>query len=127
MNKLVSESRFISRRFYSVFASLGIVLGFAQLSPAELLFSDSFEYPAGSLDGNGPPLGSPPGQGGWIALGLDPQVTAPGLRFRGIVASGNAVRLQDTNDSTGDTAAAEVDPIQNGVVWIGFLLRRDAR
>ncbi len=92
---------------------------------ADLLFSDSFNYPVGSLAGNGPPPGSPPGQGGWIALGLDPQVTAPGLRFRRITAIGNAVTLQDTNDATGDTAAAGIAPIQSGIVWIGFLMRRD--
>jgi len=34
----------------------------------ELLFSDSFDYPAGNLDGQGPPPGSPPGQGAWVAV-----------------------------------------------------------
>jgi hypothetical protein len=46
-----------------------------------LLFSDSFDYPAGELDGQGPPPGSPPGQGGWVKIYNDPVVGAFGLDF----------------------------------------------
>jgi len=60
-----------------------IVSSLLALSSArgELLFSDSFDYPAGNLDGQGPPPGSPPGQGGWIKITHEPQVVPSGLEF----------------------------------------------
>ncbi len=91
---------------------------------ADLLFSDSFAYPTGSLGGNGPPPGSPPGQGGWVSLNLDPQVSAPGLVFPSLVTTGNAATLADSNNN-GDAAGADLNAVgtgDNSVVWIGFLI-----
>jgi hypothetical protein len=92
---------------------------------ADLLFSDSFAYPTGPLGGDGPPPGSPPGQGPWLALNLNPQVTSPGLRFRGILSAGNAAALGDTNGDNGDAAGADLTPVGvggSGTAWIGFLI-----
>ena len=108
-----------------IVATINLTLG-SSATHADLLFSDSFRYPAGSLAGDGPPPGSPPGQGAWIALSLDPQVTAPGLVFPSLHTVGYAATLSDSNDSNGDSAGADLTPAgmgDNSVVWIGFLIR----
>ena len=95
---------------------------------AALLFSDSFGYPTGSLAGDGPPPGSPPGQSAWIPLNFDPQVTAPGLVFPSLHTAGNAATLADTDDN-GDAAGADLTPVgmgDNNVVWIGFLITENS-
>jgi hypothetical protein len=101
------------------------------ISPARatLLFADSFDYPTGSLNGDGPPAGSPPGQGPWASLNLDPQVTTPGLQFIGIHWAGNAATLSDTDDNNGDAAGADLTPVGgpgSGPIWIGFLIQQDS-
>jgi len=99
----------------------------ASISYAELLFSDSFDYPPGALDGNGPPPNSPPGQGGWTTLLGDPQVGKIGLRFRGLSSAGTAA-LEATDLSTGgEVAAADITPISSGIVWIGFFTRQQSQ
>ena len=112
----------------AVAAAIGLALA-VSTAHADLLFSDSFDYPAGSLAGDGPPPGSPPGQGVWLDLNFDPQVTSPGLRFRSIRSAGNAAGLADTNDSNGDAAGADLTPVGgggSGTAWIGFLIRQSA-
>jgi hypothetical protein len=91
----------------------------------ELLFSDSFDYPAGSLDGQGPPPGSPPGQGGWVANNHNPEVANLGLDFPGIFTAGNCARLNSFDDTVSDEAIAAIGPVTPdiGVVWVGFLMR----
>ena len=91
----------------------------------ELLFSDSFDYPAGDLDGQGPPPGSPPGQGGWVASNHRPEVAEFGLEFPGILASGNSARLSSIDGTVSDEAVAAVGPVTPdvGIVWVGFLVR----
>src|SRR5215467_9364849 len=91
----------------------------------ELLFSDSFDYPAGNLDGQGPPPGSPPGQGGWVASNHNPRVVDAGLDFPGILTSGNSARLKSMEDTVSDEAIAAVGPVTPdiGIVWVGFLMR----
>src|SRR5437667_9570994 len=88
----------------------------------ELLFSDSFDYPAGDLDGQGPPPGSPPGQGGWVANNHEPLVAEFGLDFPGIFTAGNSgglgsncdtVSLQATDPS--GPAAPELSDVWTGV------------
>jgi hypothetical protein len=112
----------------SLVTSLLIVSLLFVLSNArgELLFSDSFDYPAGNLDGQGPPPGSPPGQGGWVANNQDPQVGTHDLDFPGILTAGRCARLESMEDMVSDEAVAAIGPVTPdiGVVWIGFLARK---
>lgn len=92
----------------------------------ELLFSDSFHYPVDNLDGQGPPPGSPPGQGAWFASNNEPRVAPHGLDFAGILSAGNCARLHSIFGSISDEAIAAIGPVtpDYGVVWIGFLMRK---
>jgi hypothetical protein len=92
----------------------------------ELLFSDSFDYPAGNLDGRGPPPGSPPGQGGWVAGNGTPLVAGFGLDFPGILAVGNSALLHSFSGTVSDEAIAAIGPVTPdiGTVWVGFLMRQ---
>jgi hypothetical protein len=92
----------------------------------ELLFSDSFDYPGGDLDGQGPPPGSPPGQGGWVTITHNPGVASFGLDFPGILTAGNCARFQGIFNANSDDAFAAVGPVTPdiGIVWIGFLTRK---
>lgn len=92
----------------------------------ELLFSDSFDYPAGDLDGQGPPPGSPPGQGGWVKINHSPRVSPFGLDFPGILTAGNSAGLRIVPNMVSDEAYAAIGPVTPdiGVVWIGFLTRK---
>lgn len=92
----------------------------------ELLFSDSFDYPVGNLDGQGPPPGSPPGQGGWVKSNDNPKVAISGLSFSGIFTAGASAQLQSMPDRVSDEAVAAIGPVTPdlGVVWIGFLTRK---
>ena len=92
----------------------------------ELLFSDSFDYPDGLLDGQGPPPGSPPGQGGWVKINHMPRVVRSGLDFPGIVTDGNSAALYSVFNMVSDEAYAAIGPVTPdfGVVWIGFLTRK---
>jgi hypothetical protein len=91
----------------------------------ELLFSDSFDYPVGNLDGQGPPPGSPPGQGGWVASNHDPGVAPFGLDFPGILTAGHCAGLKSIDDTVSDEAIAAIGPVTPdiGIVWVGFLVR----
>ena len=91
----------------------------------ELLFSDSFDYPAGNLDGQGPPPGSPPGQGGWVASNHDPLSAEFGLDFPGILTAGNSAGLRSIFGTVSDEAYAAIGPVTPdiGIVWVGFLVR----
>jgi len=91
----------------------------------ELLFADSFDYPAGNLDGQGPPPGSPPGQGGWVASNHNPGVASFGLDFPGIFTGGNSARLYSIDGTVSDEAIAAIGPVTPdiGIVWVGFLMR----
>src|SRR5690349_5614412 len=92
----------------------------------ELLFSDSFDYPAGDLGGQGPPPGSPPGQGGWVTIAHTPNVGTMGLDFPGILTAGASALLQAVPSQNSDEASAALGPVtpDMGVVWIGFLMRK---
>lgn len=91
----------------------------------ELLFSDSFDYPAGNLDGQGPPPGSPPGQGGWVASNGSPVVAGFGLDFPEIFAAANSAVLHSMDGTVSDEAIAAIGPVTPdvGIVWVGFLMR----
>ncbi len=106
-----------------VMGALGLAFA-GSTALADSLFTESFDYPVGPLDGNGPPPGSPPGQEAWVALGGAPLVHAPGLRFRKVASAGNAANLGDRG-GTGDTASAGLTPVGTDVVWIGFLLAQN--
>jgi hypothetical protein len=126
MKKTLRTVSSVSRSVALIALATGLVCAISEVR-GELLFSDSFAYSAGSLDGDGPPPGSPPGQGSWVTLGGSPTVTIPGLRFPHILLAGGAVTLGDTG-TTGDTASATITPTgvgSNGVAWIGYLLAQD--
>src|SRR6266487_18917 len=91
----------------------------------ELLFSDSFDYPAGNLDGQGPPPGSPPGQGGWVTSNHNPGVASFGLDFPGILTAGHCARLNSIYGTVSDEGIAAIGPVTPdiGIVWVGFLAR----
>ena len=97
---------------------------------AELIFADSFPYPAGNLDGKGPPPGSPPGQGKWMEANGSPQITPPTLRFRGIFSHGKSAYLvsPSSDGPDGDQAIAShrLVTAADGIVWVGFLVRQAA-
>jgi len=92
----------------------------------ELLFSDSFDYPMGLLDGQGPPPGSPPGQGSWLSSVDDPEVAPFGVTFTGIFYTGKSARLFSVPGAISSEAIAAVGPVtpDYGVVWVGFLMRK---
>jgi hypothetical protein len=92
---------------------------------SELLFSDSFDYPVGDLDGQGPPPGSPPGQGGWVTSNHNPRVASFGLDFPGIFTAGHCARLNSIDGTVSDEAIAAIGPVTPdiGIVWVGFLMR----
>src|SRR5436190_20123934 len=92
----------------------------------ELLFSDSFDYPAGDLDGQGPPPGSSPEQGGWVKINHSPRVSPFGLDFPGILTAGNSAGLRIIPNMVSDEASAAIGPVtpDMGVVCIGFLTRK---
>src|SRR5439155_22717070 len=85
----------------------------------DLLFFDSFEYPVGSLAGQGPPIGAPPGQTGWSAVTGNPKVTARGLDFPRVFSTGGGTNFQGNSL---DHAVAYLTPVMNGVVWLEFLI-----
>jgi len=93
----------------------------------ELIFADSFAYPKGDLAGDGPPPGSPPGQGGWVIAKGNPFVASSGLGFPGIFSSGNSAKIVSDEGDNGDKAVAALGPVTagDGAVWVGFLVRRD--
>src|SRR5215831_12587724 len=113
----------------TTFVNVAIVLVGSLLSlssaRSELLFSDSFRYPPGNLDGQGPPPGSPPGQGGWVKSNHNPRVSTFGLDFAGIFSRGNCARLNSVEDTVSDEAIAAIGPVTPdiGIAWVGFLMR----
>ncbi len=107
-----------------LFAALAVALSFSlgsSTAQGELLFSDSFQYTPGPLDGDGPPAGAPPGQSGWSILSGQPQVTPIGLHLKSLFYAGGAISLNDF--AVAQTAVASLRPVTSGVVWIGFLIR----
>lgn len=97
-------------------------LGALTNARSELLFADSFNYGTGKLDGQGPPPGSPPGQGGWVAINNEPRVAPHDLIF----GFGSCARLHSILGTISDEALAAIGPVTpgDGVVWIGFLMRK---
>jgi hypothetical protein len=93
---------------------------------ADLIFADSFAYPKGPLAGDGPPPGSPPGQGEWTVANGNPEVARPGLQFRGIYWAGRSTIVNSPAHTNGDKALAELGPVtaNDGVVWVGFLVSK---
>jgi hypothetical protein len=102
-------------------AGLGLVASLTVgLSAArgQVLFSESFQYPVGPLNGDGPPAGSPPGQTAWTTLNGFAKVGRVGLKYPGIDFIGGCLVL---NGNYNGTAIAGITPVTSGVVWIGFL------
>ncbi|MEO5718508.1 MAG: hypothetical protein ABIR29_08050, partial [Chthoniobacterales bacterium] len=126
--KRTRPSAFVAR--FSCLVVSGIAVSFLLAVPVahgELIFADSFNYSKGSLDGKGPPPGSPPGQGGWAIFKGSPFVASSGLIFQGIFAAGKSAKIFSDEGDNGDKAVAALGPVtaDAGTVWIGFLVRRD--
>jgi hypothetical protein len=79
---------------------------------------DSFQYPAGSLDFDGPPDGSPPGQTDWRTQAGYCEVGRIGLKHPGIGCKGRCVII---NGNFNANAVAGIAPTNSGVAWVGFL------
>jgi len=112
-------------RASSRFVTLGVVATLLfgwSAARAGLIFSDSFQYAVGALNGDGPPPGSPPGQSGWTTTNGNTQVIAAGLSFMNLFSAGGAASFSDTG-SNGDSSFASVTPVNSGVVWVSFLIR----
>ena len=103
---------------FLLLASLLFSLIASPVAQGELLFSDSFLYPAGPLAGQGPPEGAPAGQTGWTLVEGEPSVMA-GLRFKDVFSEGGAANLLGRRF---DTAVAYLNRVTSGVVWLGFLM-----
>ena len=117
MNKDKKQScRFLLLAGLSAATSLSFGMSTAR---GELLFSDSFSYPVGPINGQGPPPGAPLGQTGWSLVSGNPQVLPGGLRFRGVASAIGAASLLG---STSDYAVAGLTPVTSGVVWLGYLI-----
>ncbi len=105
-----------------LFAGLALVTSLSlgmSTARGELLFSDSFQYPTGSLVGQGPPAGAPPGQTGWSFVSGDPQVSAMGLMFPRLFSAGGGTVFLSSNF---DHVVANLTPVTSGVVWLSFLI-----
>ncbi|CAN5602344.1 hypothetical protein BH18VER2_BH18VER2_14630 [soil metagenome] len=98
----------------------------ASLARADLIFADSFAYPKDYLEGDGPPPGSPPGQGGWAIFNGSPKVVSSGLEYDGIFWAGRSASLLGLDSTNGDKAVAALGPVtaEDGVVWVAFLIRK---
>ena len=110
-------------RMLTLVGFLFSTLGALTNARSELLFADSFNYSVGKLDGQGPPPGSPPGQGGWVASNNQPRVASHDLIF----GAGTCARLHSILGTVSDEAIAAIGPVtpDYGVVWIGFLMKKE--
>ena len=87
-------------------------LGTAAAAP---IFHDAFSYPAGALAGNGPPAGSPDGQGAWANLSEGATVA----NGAATIAGRGATLGDDTVAST-----AQVGGSAGGTVWVAFSINQ---
>ncbi len=117
--KRIFEQRCQFLLLVAITAAMSLMSGMSTVR-GELLFTDSFQYPAGALAGQGPPAGAPPGQTAWY--GADAQVN-PGnpLFYRNIFSAGGSVYLSSDDE---DSNSANLNTVNSGVVWVGFILYR---
>ena len=108
-----------------IIVTLGVLV-LTSVARGGLIFADSFDYPKGKLEGQGPPPGGPPGQGGWTVSNGNPNVASFGLQFPGIYSAGKSVIVAGPADTNGDKALADLGPVTaaDKVVWVGFLMRK---
>lgn len=118
-----SRSLHFAITFFAISFFLGVVG-----ARGDLIFADSFNYSKGDLAGNGPPPGSPPGQREWESFNGNPRVAPLGLEFAGIFWTGKSASILGLAGTNGDKAVAALGPVtaDDGIVWVGFLIR-DAR
>jgi hypothetical protein len=119
-SKNTTQQSVIHLLFATLTVAMSLSLGMST-ARGELLFSDSFQYPAGPLAGQGPPPGAPAGQTGWSLLSGDPQVTSMGLHLMHVLSAGGGAILDDNTGA--QTVVAGLTPVNSGIVWIGFLIR----
>jgi hypothetical protein len=122
MRTTVYSSRLL--HFAITFLAISSFLRLASVR-GDLIFADSFDYSSGDLAGNGPPPGSPPGQGEWLDFNGTPRVAPLGLDFAGIFSTGNSASILGLDGTNGDKAVAALGPVtaDDGIVWVGFLTR----
>ncbi len=98
--------------------------GTVQAAP---IYVDTFSYPAGALAGQGPPAGSPAGQGAWSNYSGSAQVTRGGLADAGVQTTGSKATISGLGAPLGDdviAATSQVGGAGGGVVWVGFLINQ---
>ena len=96
-------------------------------SQAADIFTDTFNYPAGALAGNGPPPDSPAGQGAWMNLTGSPQVTAGGLSYGTLAADASKATISGFGGTIGNNAVAQMSQIggaNGGTVWVAFYINQ---
>jgi hypothetical protein len=117
-----------SLRFFltGLTGALALLLSARQL-PAEQIFADTFDYPAGALAGNGPPAHSPKGQGAWTNVAGNAEVAPGGLHYASVPADAGKAVMAGLGTVIGDEAMASTPHAGGsggGLVWIGFLMNR---
>ena len=124
MNKKLSfrQSSPDAQRSVAILA-LCLLVGISGAQGA-LQFSDSFSYPAGALDGNGPPPGGPAGQTGWTNINGNAQVNLPGLVFAGDLSTGNKTTTVGVAGANGDIVSVGVSQVVGGIKWVAFLISK---
>ena len=103
------------------------LVGAARTVPAAPVFSDRFDYPAGALAGQGPPAGSPAGQGTWTTFSGNAQVTSGGLAYPGVQTSGGKATISGLGVTVGDdiiASTSQVGGANGGMVWVGFFINQ---
>jgi len=108
--------------------AVGALMASTPDSSAALLISESFDYPAGNLQGN---TGGTGWAGSWSATDTDGTATVLGssLTFSDMPVVGGAAELQITNNNSGfvDMAANRLVGVQAPTgedLWVSFLYRQ---
>jgi len=122
MRTTKKRSRALQRHILCCLLSAATAALSISAARGELLFSDSFDYPAGPLAGQGPPAGAPPGQTGWTLVSGKPEVIPPGLHFPRVFSAGVGAGVM--HQQVDNTVTANLTPVSSGIVWIGFLFEQ---
>ncbi len=98
---------------------LALLLG-SPILPAQNLFKESFDYPAGdSLDN----------YGGWSSAKViksKVKIVSPGLSFNGYAASGVGNAVKFSNIDASDLCTKQLVKVDSGNIYLSFLLKVDS-
>lgn len=87
----------------------------------QFAFSESFKYPLGEFQHQGPPRDAAQEQTGWTANLGRPEITDPGLVYPSVSSIGSALTLEG---ATEDQVFAFFRPaVNSGVVWVSSLMQ----